>query len=220
MVEVRARGAVMFCAKCGSQIADGVVYCSSCGGAQPPAHDAAAGRLQECPACHRPNWHEARQCYACGQHFGGPAGGSAPIPVSQASIGTGLALHDASASLPAYVRQQLLPNEPAFAYVSNAGGCNSAKTSLLVTDSRVILKGIDVTKPGQGGCAGAPTSVEIPLDHVSSVAEEKVGSGCGANSGLAIGSGSARLAVRAGGKELEGAARILQALIRARSGRR
>src|SRR5689334_15818830 len=136
----------MFCAKCGQQIAEGVVYCTSCGGTQPPAKDAGAERVAQCPQCNRVNWREARQCYSCGAPLGSahvasqPA--SAPTTPSTGATNT-LALPDISASLPQEARQRLLTGEPAYAYVNNRGGCGQKPSQLLVTDSRVIVQGLD-----------------------------------------------------------------------------
>ena len=70
----------------------------------------------------------------------------------------------------------------------------------------------------RSGCGNAPSqSLEIPINHISSVSEDVVKTGCGGTQrGVGISSGTARQVVRISNpKELEGALRILQALIRA-----
>jgi hypothetical protein len=126
------------------------------------------------------------------------------------------------ARLPPVVRRKLLSNEPALAYVMAPGGCGSAPGELLVTDSRVILRGQNLTRT-KSGCGNAPSqSLEIPINHISSVSEDVVKTGCGGTKrGIGINSGTARQVIRIGNpKELEGALRILQALIRAVGTRR
>ncbi|MCK6531250.1 hypothetical protein L6R50_28035 [Myxococcota bacterium] len=62
-------------------------------------------------------------------------------------------------------------------------------------------------------------TTEIPLQHVSSVSEQPVPGGCGGH-GLGVSSGSTTQVVRGNSrKEMEGALRILQALLRANTRR-
>jgi hypothetical protein len=126
---------------------------------------------------------------------------------------------DIRETLPPAVRQKLLPGEPAYAYVRGGGGCGTNPSSLLVTDTRVIVEGSGTQR--QGGCGSSSRSLEIPIAHVSAVSEESAASGCNSSSAIAISSGSAVEKLTVGNKkELQGALRIIQALVRAAHGRR
>ena len=126
---------------------------------------------------------------------------------------------DIRETLPPAIRKKLLPGEPAYAYVSGTAGCGTNPSSLLVTDTRVIVEGSGTVR--RSGCGSSSQSLEIPIAHVSSVSEESVGSGCSSSSAIAISSGSAVERVTVGNKkELQGALRIIQALVRAAHGKR
>lgn len=204
-----------FCSKCGNQIDSNAAFCPKCGAAQAPSAQATPEDLVACPSCNRPNWRTARDCYSCGRSLaGGP-------PPAQA-IAPAASFPNIASRLPKETQATLLPGEPAYAYVSSAPGCGSSGPSqLLVTDSRVIVKGIDPTQAANGCNSAAQTqSLEIPIHHVSSVSERNIASGCSTQKGIGVSSGSATLVVRGKSpKELEGAVRILQALIRSRSHR-
>lgn len=205
----------MFCSRCGNQIPDGVRFCPQCGGAQPPTAGTATETIQLCRGCGRPNWRDARECYACQGPLGGTSAPAPSAPVPRPSSAP--TFEDVGGRLPSEVRRQLLPGEPAYAYLQHSDGCGSS-THLLVTDSRVIVKGPVL---GQTYGCGSPVNrtTEIPLQHVSSVSEQPVPGGCGGH-GLGVSSGSTTQVVRGNSrKEMEGALRILQALLRANTRR-
>ena len=171
-----------------------------------------------CTKCGSQSPEGARFCARCGSALVAATDGL-KLPVALGAVPP-LQYADIRETLPPAIQKKLLPDEPAYAYVSVPSGCGSSPSSLLVTDTRVIVEGIDSAR--RSGC-GSPAirSLEIPIDHVSSVSEETVGTGCGSSKGVGISSGSAMEKVRVRNKkELEGALRIIQALLRAAHPRR
>lgn len=208
--------ALIQCPECAQQVSDKAASCPKCGhpiatGAAPSSdgapngpHDGApAEQVVTCRTCGRPNWRTSSSCYSCGN-----------------ALAIALEFPDVSKSLPVVLQKKLLEGEPVFAYIDSPAGCGTAASQLIVTDSRVILRGQEQGK--RGGCnTSSARSLEIPINHVSSVSEETVDTGCGKAQGLGVSSGSAVQLVRAKNKkQIEGALRILQALIRASTTRR
>ena len=198
-----------FCSACGAALDERGAFCSACGSAQAPAADAADDKLQACPSCGRPNWKVAKTCYSCGNAF---AGGGVPVQVPAGPPAP--TFPDISGDLPPHIKKKLMPGEPAHAFIASPSGCGTPPGHMIVTDTRVIVHG---QNPAAGGGCGSPGQVttEIPLDHVSGVEERKIGSGCSQHNGIAVASGGMKHGVAAKNrKEMEGALRILQALMR------
>lgn len=202
----------MFCSSCAAEIADGVLHCSQCGGAQPPDKNAAVEALKTCPKCQRNNWRVSRACYSCQTPFEGRRAVS-PRPEAKA-LAPRIDLQDIRDRLPPKIQELLVVGEPAYAY-SNPKSCGSANNTLVITDSRVIMS---MELSNGFNTSQSSRVLEIPIDQVSAVTDERIGSGCGSSRSIAIRSSSAGLSHFRSGKpgELDGAFKVLQALIRAR----
>jgi hypothetical protein len=174
-----------------------------------------------CNACGTKNPLEASFCSKCGAALAGAPGKITGPTAMAARASDDIGFPNIRESLDPSWKAKLLPGEAAYAFLqAPRGGCSRGKPStLIITDSRVILDGVPVR--ASEGCASGIKSLEIPISHVSGVSQETIASGCSTSKGLGISSGSAieRARVRTP-KELDGAIRILQALIRAAHSRR
>ncbi|HPQ69085.1 MAG TPA: zinc ribbon domain-containing protein [bacterium] len=220
--------ALITCPDCGKEISDAAPACPHCGRPKnieqvTPISVEERKDLHQpenvavCPSCMKPNWQDSEKCYFCGHTLINNASNI----YSERNDGLSEFI-DISDSLSPAVKSRLLTNEPALAYVPPhvANGCGTIPNSsdLLITDSRVLMD-----NQVKGGCTGTKTvsskHVDVPIRQISSVSMSEIKSGCGSAplKGITVKSGTADLGTASSknSKEIEGALRILQALIRA-----
>lgn len=85
-----------------------------------------------------------------------------------------MALKDIRNTVPEDAESMLLPNEKVYYYGSGSGCLGGSKSYIVVTDSRVVGTAIEPS-----GCLGGgkTSTVDIPLEHISSTRTETTG-GC------------------------------------------
>src|SRR5689334_13485677 len=114
-----------------------------------------------CTQCGCKNADGSRFCAKCG------AGLVAAAGAGEESVALAPVLPefpDVSATLPSDVKKRLLSDERAYAYViAPTSGCGSPPSSLLVTDSRVVLHGTGNPTDPRAGCGQSPRLLDIPL---------------------------------------------------------
>lgn len=121
--------------------------------------------------------------------------------------------------LPAWAKKRLLPEERVYFYgAAPGGGCfggGQPNSWLVVTDSRVL----GLSQAPRGGCLGGTKddSVDIPLQHVSSVKVSSEGGCLSSRRGvLVVSSGTATCTFGIGEQQSTGAASVIHEALRRR----